>query len=486
MGVTGGASVLGQNNQVRSLHDAAAYGELEQVKQYIAKGANLNEVNAGGYTALALAIECSQFEAAKLLVAGGANVNTKDARGQTPLMMAAFRGQTELVDSMIAKKADVNAKDARKRTALHEAVQMGYLDIVEALVRAGADVNAEDANTQTPLMVARQRNRADIAEYLQQQGAKEPAAMSMSPYGAYGQGPQQGTPQVAPGAYAPRNANVQIDPNAIREEMKKFEGLAAAVQAVDQKSEGEQRGWTQRRADNRATLLTGSERQFEEELTLVKNSAAEEKAEKTGKAVDDLVAARKKRVEAISVALRDQRRESLQSGSQGQGTDAYGGRTRTRTTRTKQRLADAGQGGSTGMGPYGSPGTRMPPRRPADANQPVIDQETQSLIQAWLNSRTEDKDSLLNAVHRQDMADLSVLQEVASGEEQAKKTGVAIQALMMVRQERVQKIQQKWREDDERQRKLEERYGPGGAPGRGTPGMPQDNQTGTRRPGRRR
>jgi len=483
----GGTVVLGQNNQAKSLHDAAGSGDVEQLKQYIAKGANLNELDAGGYTALARAIESSQVEAAKVLIQGGANIDTKDPTSKTPLMMASLRGQAELVDALIAKKADVKAKDGYKGTALHAAVQMGYLDITEALVKAGADVNAEDANGQTPLSMARQRNRTEIADYLRQQGAKEPAAMTMSPYGMSEQNYQQGAPQTAPGVYAPRATSIQIDPNAIREQMKKFEGLAAAVQALDQKSEGEQRGWIQRRADNRATLLAATERQFEEELTLVKKSAGEEKAEKTGQAVDDLTAARKKRVEAISSALRDQRRESLQTQSQGQGADAYGrGRGRTTTRGTKGRYGDTGQSGSTSMGPYGSPGARTSPRRPADANQPVIDQETQTLIQAWLNNRTEDKKSLLDAVHRQDLADLGVLQEVASGEEQAKKTGVTILALMMIRQERLQKITQKWREDDERQRKLEERYGPGGVPGRGTPGMPQDNQTGTRRPTRRR
>jgi hypothetical protein len=104
-------------------------------------------------------------------------------------------------------------------------------------------------------------------------------------------------------------------------------------------------------------------------------------------------------------------------------------------------------------------------------------------MQAWLSARPEDKKTLLDAVHRQDVADLSYLQEVAAEEEQAKKTNATIMALLMVRQQRVQNIEQKWKEEDERQQKLQERYGPGGVPGRG---LPQDNQTGTRRPTRRR
>jgi hypothetical protein len=52
----------------------------------------------------------------------------------------------------------------------------------------------------------------------------------------------------------------------------------------------------------------------------------------------------------------------------------------------------------------------------------------------------------------------------------------------MVHAERVQKITKKWQDDDARQQKLQERYGPGGMPtGRGgMPGTQQQNQQGMR------
>lgn len=465
------AGVPAQDNQTRPLHEAAASGDVARLKQEIAKGANLNELDLGGQTALTRAVEMGQVEAVKILLEADANVNAKRSDGRTPLLVATMNAQKELVDLLLAKGADVKAKDDGQWTALHAAAATPYLDLVEALVKAGADVNATDATGRTPLMIALQTGRTEIATLLRQNGAKEPP--SMSDYGAYGPD-SQGTTQAAPGLYAARAKKIEIDPNAIRAQMKQFEGLAATVEGLDLKSDAEQRGWAQRRADNRTTLLTASERQFGEELALVKKTAEEDKAAVTAKAVDELTGVRKKRAEAIGSALRDQRREALQNPS-ADTTGRTRGRAALRSTRG--RYGDTGQ---AGMNPYGGPGAKMPTRRGADANEPVLDAETQALIGAWVNARVEDKKSLLDAVQRQDVADLSYLHEVAE-EEQAKKAGTTILALLMIRAQRVEKIEQKWKEDDARQQKLQERYGPGGLPG-----TAPDSQTGTRRPVRRR
>jgi hypothetical protein len=122
-------------------------------------------------------------------------------------------------------------------------------------------------------------------------------------------------------------------------------------------------------------------------------------------------------------------------------------------------------------------------RRP-DANEPVLDAATQNQVQAWVNTRPEDKKSLLEAVHKQNLVDLDGLQQVAT-EEQAKKTTAAVMAVMLMREMRCAAVVEKWLEDDERQRKLQERYGTQGMPG-GPGTMPGDNQTGTRRGMRRR
>jgi hypothetical protein len=483
IGLTGSAVVVQAqaNRQAKTLIQAARDGDTEEVKAHIAKGENLDQPDAFGWTPLRAAVEFSFTETAIALIEGGANVNVKDDLGRTPLMLASMRGNKEIVDGLLARKADVTAKDTGQKTALHVAAQTGNLEIVEALVKAGADVNAEDANRQTPMTVARQTGRLEIVEFLQKNGAKEPAPLlgPDSVYGGYGPGGRQGGPQpVTPSAYtAPE---VKVDPNAIVAQLKEFPDVVLALQEVEKKSDLEQRGWIQRRSDNRTGLLSAAERQFEDEMVFVKKFAAGEKAAKTIKAVDELTAKRKKRDAAISEALREQRREALQS--ENQGMDMYG---RGRTGRgARGGAAGAGRGGTT-MNPYGPPGAAAtrPARRP-DANGPVIEPETQNQIQAWVNSKPEDKKNLIETVHKQNLVDLNGLQEIAT-EEQAKKTTAAVMALMMVREVRVAKVAQKWLEEDERMRKLQERYGTQGMPG--APGtMPGDNQTGTRRGTRRR
>jgi hypothetical protein len=125
----------------------------------------------------------------------------------------------------------------------------------------------------------------------------------------------------------------------------------------------------------------------------------------------------------------------------------------------------------------------MPVRRgAADANEPVLDPDTQSQIQAWTSATVEDKTSLLEAVTQMNLVDLDGLREVATAEE-AKKTTAAIMGLMMIHRERVVKVTKKWEEEDARMQKIQERMGAGGLPGRGTPGT-QPGQM-PMRPGRR-
>lgn len=510
IGLAGNLDALGANQpvQTKSVEQAAIEGDVAQIKMHIAKGSNFKAMDQYGYTPLTRAIEGHHPEAAKLIIESDkADINSKDRAGKTPLMIAiasvAKPEEMSVALALVAKGADVKAKNAYDQTALHIAIQTGQREIAEALIAKGVDVSGADKSGQTPLSLAMQRNDAEMADLLKKHGAKEPVMNASSPYGDYAYGGNPGAPQ-GPGAAAPsRRAEIQIDPNAIRAEIKAFEGLAAALKAVDDKSEAEQQAWIQRRIDNRIALLGAVEKQFSDEMAfikamtaggsdasgsvwkgfadaIVKQGAAPAKAEKTAKAIDDLNAKRKKLSDQIGPQLRDQRRTTL---TQNQQTNAVGG-ARSGVRGGRGRSATTGTAGSPGYsasGPYGAAGARTPQRRgPADAGQPVVDQETQGQIQAWLNAKPEDKTSLLEAVHQMNLADLDDLRQVAV-EEQSKKAAAAVSGLMLAHEERVQKITKKWQDDDERQLKLQERYGTQGMPGRGTPGtQQQQNQPGMR------
>lgn len=488
--LAGGRAALAQDAAApsKSLYRAASDPDIEQLKLHIAKKTDVNKADERGNTPLIYAANVGSVEAVKLLLGAGAQANAKGADGGTALIGAARGGHKEVADALLAAGADPKVKDESKTTALHLAAAMGSKEIAEALIKAGADVNAEDRLSQTPLMLARRRQQTEIADLLIQNGAKEPAVLrpGMNPYGdTMGTGQMTGQ---GPGAVTKpaTSVEVKIDPNAIREQVKAFDGLPQAIKAVDDKNDVELKGWVQRRLDNRTALVRLAEKQFGDELVFLRTIATEEKAAKTVPAIDALAAKRKLRNVAILDGLRDERRTAMEQNADTMGMGR--GRGVTRTTRG----GTGGTGTQAATSPYGKTGktmSKMPVR--AEPNKPPVDGDTQAQVQAWVNGKPESKDALLTAVHKLDLAELEALRATAA-EEEAKKTAAAISGMMLARQLRVERIQKQWKLEQERQQKLQERQGtqPGMAPGtgqRGPRGMPgQEQQTGTTRPRRYR
>lgn len=458
----------------KTLYEAAATGDVAQVKEHVGKKADLNAPDTFGNTALSYAVEAYNVDVVKILLDGGANPNAKDRNGATPLMTACISGQLDVVEVLVAGKADLAAKDRTGATALHGAVMMGRYEIVETLIKAGADVNAKDNAGQMPLSVAQSRNQQEIADLLKQHGATAPVVQD--PYGMYGGNAGASQAGGITGAASQRPVDFKIDPNAIRKQLAEVPLLQAPLKVIDANSENEQRTWIARRTDNRTAMLRAVEKQFEDEMAFVKRLATEEKATKTAKAVDDLVTARKNRYKLISDELRDQRRQTLQENREsgtmatgrGGGTTSRSGRGRGATT------------GGPGMDAYGNTSQARAPHRPvAEVDEPPIDPDTQSQIQAWLGAKAEDKDDLLKSIHELDVVEYAVLHKSAE-DEKAAKTQVAIMALLMLREERIAKIQQKWKDEDERTQRMMERGGTNGMQD-----MQQGTQPGMRRGGRR-
>jgi hypothetical protein len=470
-------AALGQRRQ--TLQGAARQGDVEALKQFIANGADLNEVDRG-YTPLTAAVESTRIESIRTLLEGGANPNAKDGRGSTALHDAATRGQAEAIDLLLAKGADVKAADDLGQTPLHRASATNHSDIVEKLLTAGADVNAEDKMRRTPLSVARSRRQNDVAALLEERGGTVPAvqmygpgydeSMMYSPPGASGAAG-------APGAYGAPAARRDLlaDPNLVQEALETVAAMGPFLKASDANSATEQRSWAQRRMDNRTSLIRAVQKQFLEELAFVRKTAQAEEAENTVKAVDELVTKRTERYQTIGDELRTQRREMMRS-QQGdmRGRGRRGGR--------GGYMQDASMGGYTDNAytMVQQPGTTR------DPNAPPLPPETEAQLQAWLSTSPEDKLSLLDIAHQLDLAELGALYEVAE-EEEARKSGATILAIMMSRQMRVEKIVQKIQADEARMQRLQERQEmQGGYRSRGRGGYQQQGTQNTgSRTGRR-
>lgn len=123
---------------------------------------------------LQMAAGNGDLEQVKELLSKGIDVNSRDPLGTTALMYAALGGNLEICKFLVEKKADVNAKNEDGVTALMYASGQGYLPIVEFLIEKGADVNAADKDGKSALSYAKGDGREQVANVLTAKGGKEP------------------------------------------------------------------------------------------------------------------------------------------------------------------------------------------------------------------------------------------------------------------------------------------------------------------------
>ena len=103
-------------------------------------------------------------EGVRLLLALGADVNQRDSNGRTALMVAVTFGDGEMVRHLLAAGADVNLPNSDGHTPLLHAVVMNHRDIVRQLLTSSADIDLDVIRE--ALMVAATLDRREIARLL--------------------------------------------------------------------------------------------------------------------------------------------------------------------------------------------------------------------------------------------------------------------------------------------------------------------------------
>ncbi len=131
----------------------------------------LGAAPAHAQSALADAARDGQTDAAIDLIRGGADVDERDGGGATALIWAAHRGDEELVRRLLRAGADPKAKTLLGATALAEAAATGDAPVIAALLKAGADPNETSREGQTALMAVARTGRLDAAQALLNAGA---------------------------------------------------------------------------------------------------------------------------------------------------------------------------------------------------------------------------------------------------------------------------------------------------------------------------
>ena len=158
----------GAEVNAKGIHEAAADGNLKDVKTLLDKGTDVNAKDKNGMTPLIRALKNENKGMVELLIAKGADVNARDISGHTPLHLAALMGYKAVLELLIATNTDVNSKNNAGGTPLHSAAWLGRKDAAELLIAKGADLGAKDKDGATPLHYAKNK---DIAELLTAKGA---------------------------------------------------------------------------------------------------------------------------------------------------------------------------------------------------------------------------------------------------------------------------------------------------------------------------
>ncbi|MCP4385760.1 MAG: c-type cytochrome [Hyphomicrobiales bacterium] len=163
------------------LHDAANNGDVEQVRQLIADGEDVNAIDQRG-TPLHGAALNGHLEVAELLVAEGAKVDEAVGTiGWAPLHMAAFGGSEGVVALLIANAAQIDVRDSSENTPLNLAAQKGHGAVIKLLSAGGADVNAINKQLERPVHSAAVGRHFDVVELLYELGAAAPPIEPVSP-----------------------------------------------------------------------------------------------------------------------------------------------------------------------------------------------------------------------------------------------------------------------------------------------------------------
>lgn len=112
----------------------------QKLQNFLESGVDINERNALGYTALALAIQKNQLELASLLIQYGAWVDNPDFSGIQPLSVAVQNGNISIVKLLLENGANINSHDYWGRTALFFAQKIKNKEIEELLTNKGAQL----------------------------------------------------------------------------------------------------------------------------------------------------------------------------------------------------------------------------------------------------------------------------------------------------------------------------------------------------------
>ena len=176
VGVGVAANAQGEDERLTS---AAERRDMTAVQDLLDDGADVNEPQPDGATALHWAAHWNDLPMVAALVAAGSAVDAANDYGVTPLSLAASNGSADVLDVLLRAAADPDTALPTGETALMTAVRSGSVAAVRRLLQGSADPNlAQASKGQTALMWAATAQKPEIAQLLIESGAEVNASSS--------------------------------------------------------------------------------------------------------------------------------------------------------------------------------------------------------------------------------------------------------------------------------------------------------------------
>ncbi|KAK4103131.1 putative proteasome regulatory protein [Parathielavia hyrcaniae] len=153
---------------------AASVKDADKVADILlARGADVNQTNNNGQTALHFLASKSNLDLARKLLENhtpAASTRVRDKRLQYPLHRAAAVGSVPMINLLIKHRSPINAADSAGHTPLHHAVAEGHGNAAVALLKAGAATDKKDVDGLLALDLAPGK---DVRAYIERKAEEE-------------------------------------------------------------------------------------------------------------------------------------------------------------------------------------------------------------------------------------------------------------------------------------------------------------------------
>ena len=162
------AALLAERTRDRTVHEAAALGEVDRVRAMLRANPSLvHSFSPDGYALLGFGTFFGHSDVDRVVLELQPDVNAQARNPQRvgALHAAAARSDRDMVQVLLERGANANLKQENDYTALHTAAGRGDIAMAKLLLQHGADASLRGTDGKTVLDVARERGQAEFVNW---------------------------------------------------------------------------------------------------------------------------------------------------------------------------------------------------------------------------------------------------------------------------------------------------------------------------------